>query len=92
MSDWADFCESFKIDPNDPDQFDRLLDQWSKGDEPVSDLRHQRVNLRAFLQTFANPSCGRCSGDGYIGRFKTTEKGRCFKCFPDSRWNKLVTE
>ena len=92
MSDWAEFCEAFKIDPNDPDQFDRLLDRWSKSEETDSGVRFQSVNLRDFLQTRANPYCGRCGGTGYIGQFKTVEKGRCFKCFPDSRWHQLVLE
>ena len=92
MSDWADFCEAFKIDPNDPDQFDRLLDQWSKDEEPVSGVRYQRVNLKAFLQSFANAECERCGGSGYIGQYKKVEQGRCFKCFPDSRWKRMVAE
>ena len=92
MSDWADFCDAFKIDPNDPDQFDRLLDKWSRDEKPASGVRYQRVNLREFLQSFANPECERCGGSGYIGQYKTVEQGRCFKCFPDSRWNRLVAE
>lgn len=92
MSEWAEFCEAFKIDPNDPDQFDRLLDRWSKTGESNTGVRFQLVNLREFLQTRANPYCSRCRGTGYIGQFKTVEKGRCFKCFPDSRWQQLVIE
>lgn len=36
MSDWEDFCESSNINPHDPDQFDRLVDKWSKDDKPTS--------------------------------------------------------
>ena len=90
MSDWAEFCEAFKIDPNNPDQFDRLLDRWSKSEESASGVGYQRVNLKAFLQSLANSDCERCGGSGYIGRYKTVEEGRCFKCFPESRWEKLV--
>lgn len=35
MSEWEDFCESIKIDPHDPDQFDQVLDRWSKSPESM---------------------------------------------------------
>jgi len=84
--------DSFKIDPNDPDQFDRLLDQWSKDEESVSGVHYQRVNLKEFLQSFAKAECERCGGSGYIGQYKAVEQGRCFKCFPDSRWKRMVAD
>ena len=92
MSDWADFCDAFKIDPNDPEQFDRLLNQWSKDEKPVSNVRYQQVDIKEFLHSFANFGCERCGGSGYLGQHKTVERGRCFACFPDSRWKRLVAE
>lgn len=92
MSDWADFCETMKIDPNEPDQFDQLLEQWSKDERGTTDVRFRNVDLRAFLRTLANPGCEKCDGTGYIDRYKAVEGGRCFECLPDSRWNKLVAE
>lgn len=89
MSDWEDFCESFDIDPNDPEQFDDLLDRWSS-EERVLGVSFQLVNLKAFFQSMANPYCSRCGGAGYIGTFKKIEDGRCFKCIPDSRWDRLA--
>lgn len=89
MSDWQDFCETFKIDPNDPDQFDQLLDKWSEEERP-SGVSFQQVDLKAFFRSLANPYCSRCGGSGYIGSFKRIEDGRCFKCIPDSRWELVV--
>lgn len=90
MSDWEDFCETFNIDPNNPDQFDDLLDRWSK-EERLSGVSYQMVNIKAFFQSLANPYCSRCGGAGYIGTFKRIEDGRCFKCIPDNRRAQLVT-
>lgn len=90
VSDWEDFCEAMRIDPHDPDQFDELLDSWSRNDKPVSGVAYRQVNLKSFLQSRADPSCGRCQGTGYIGRYKTVADGRCFLCFPDSLWSQLV--
>lgn len=92
MSDWEDFCQSMKIDPHDPDQFDQLLDRWSKAEEKPMGVQYRAVNLREFLQTHSNQHCGRCGGTGYIGEWKTVERGRCFLCFPDRRWKQLVLE
>ena len=90
MSDWEDFCEAMKISPHDPDQFDELLDRWSRDDKPVSGVAYRRVNLKSFLQSRSNPYCSRCQGTGYLGRYKNVADGRCFLCFPDSLWNELV--
>lgn len=89
MSDWAEFCETFEIDPNDPEQFDALLDRWAKSEGTPTGVGFHRVDLKAFLRSLANFGCERCGGTGYIGRHKTVERGRCFKCFPDSRWEGL---
>lgn len=90
MSDWEEFCEAMKIDPNEPDQFDELLDNWSKDEKSTAGLAYRRVNFKHFLNTRSNPSCSRCGGTGYLGKYKKIADGRCFKCFPDSRWNQLV--
>lgn len=89
MSDWTEFCEAFKIDPNDPEQFDALLDKWAKSEKSATGVEFQRVDIKAFLRSWATVGCERCGGTGYIGRHKTVERGRCFKCFPDSRWETL---
>lgn len=89
MSDWEYFCETFNIDPSDPDQFDDLLARWSK-EEQSADVAYQQVNIKAFFQSLANPYCSKCGGTGYIGTFKRIEDGRCFKCIPDSRWDQLI--
>lgn len=92
MSDWAEFCELMNIDPNDPEQFDELLVQWSKDGKGTRDPRFQRIDLKAYLISLANPSCIKCSGSGYIGKYQHVEGGRCFECLPDRRWNSLVNK
>jgi len=47
-------------------------------------------SFKSTLQFFAYSKCVRCSGTGYIGDFKNTVGGRCFKCIPDSRWEALL--
>jgi hypothetical protein len=47
-------------------------------------------SFKSTLQFFANSKCFKCNGTGYIGDFKNTEGGRCFKCIPDSRWAALL--
>lgn len=90
MSDWAEFCEAFKIDPNDPEQFDAMLVQWAKSEKSATGVGFQHVDIKAFLRSWANVGCERCGGTGYIGRYKTVERGRCFTCFPESRWVRLA--
>lgn len=83
MSDWSEFCELFEIDPNDPDQFDEVLDSFSK--ESQTRLEKFKDKLRYF----AIPNCERCSGTGYIALYNHVEVGRCFACLPDHRWKEL---
>lgn len=46
--------------------------------------------FKQLLSFFANEECLRCRGTGYVGNFKSTEGGRCFKCIPDRIWGKLL--
>lgn len=89
MSDWADFCEAFDIDPNRPDEFDQLLARWSREEARGSGVQYQQVNLKDVLRSVADPECDRCGGSGYIGVFQHISRGRCFKCLPDARWEAL---
>lgn len=86
MSDWQDFCDAVNINSSDPEQFERLLESWSKEEFTVK----HRVNIKEFFQSHANQHCDRCGGTGYIGNFKHVESGRCFKCYPDEQWGKLA--
>lgn len=76
MSDWADFCEHVGIDPNDPDRFDHWL---SRQNVP----HDRRQNARDLWRQLADPQCTRCSGTGYIGRYRWNCGGRCFRCISD---------
>lgn len=87
MSDWADFCDEFGIDPNDPDQFDDLL-SYICSDEPI--LTNRITGHRATLRQLANENCSRCNGTGYISCFKRICGGRCFKCIPDWIWSQYT--
>lgn len=92
MSDWADFCESCGIDPNDPEQFDNLLDSFSKEEEEKPVLIHKKTGVKYTFNSLADKDCARCNGTGYIGRYKWNCNGRCFKCISDSIWNQLKIE
>lgn len=87
MSDWADFCEYFEINPNDPDEFDRLIDSFSEDNEKI--LVDKNTGIRYSFSDLADKSCYRCNGTGYIGKYKWNCGGRCFKCIPDYIWNKM---
>ena len=91
MSDWADFCELTGIDPNNPDEFDDLLEKYSKENEKVI-LVDTATGKKYSFKSLADPACQRCSGTGYIGKFKWNCSGRCFKCISDSRWDQLRIE
>jgi hypothetical protein len=92
MSDWEDFCESMKIDPHDPDQFDRLLDSWSRDERRPRTALGASIGFQAFLEAHADPKCPRCRGLGSIEEFQRVERGRCFACFPYDRWKALIPE
>lgn len=85
MSDWADFCESFGINPNEPDEFDELLDSFFEKDEPIP-IHKITGNVIPFRQ-LADKHCGKCRGTGYISKFKWNCGGRCFDCIPDRKLN-----
>ena len=87
MSDWDEFCENFKINPNDPEEFDNLIDSFSKENEKI--LIHKITGTRRSFSDLADKSCGRCNGTGYIGRYSWNCNGRCFKCIPDYIWNQF---
>jgi hypothetical protein len=86
MSDWADFCDSVGINPNNPDEFDN----WLAGQHE----RAPRQKLNAYvgltprqrMARLANPLCVRCGGTGYVGRYRWNCEGRCFACLPDELW------
>lgn len=44
------------------------------------------ANFKEILADSAKRYCDRCSGTGYLGRFKHVCAGRCFKCIPDMAW------
>ncbi len=90
MSDWEDFCESMNIDPSDPEQFDRLLDKWSK--EELMAENRGNIGYKALLRAACNPECSKCGGTGYIGRFKWVAEGRCFSCLPDWYWEQVLSQ
>lgn len=89
MSDWEDLCGTLQIDPQDPDGLEDLLDRESR-EERVRSLGDGLLGLRARLKVHADPSCLRCGGEGYLGRYKDIERGRCFLCLPDSTWESVV--
>lgn len=91
MSDWADFCEFSGIDPNDPDEFEKLLEQYSEEHEKLI-LIDKVTGKKYSFKSLANPFCSKCGGTGYIGKFKWNCDGRCFKCIPDRVWNRLTIE
>lgn len=91
MSDWADFCKMTGIDPNDPDEFDALLEKYSNENEQIT-LTDKITGKKYSFKSLANPSCPRCRGTGYIGKFEWVCNGRCFKCIPDTRWNQLTID
>lgn len=88
MSDWADFCESVGINPNNPDEFDDWL---ARQDERTP---RQQINAalgltpRQLMARLANPRCARCNGTGYVGRFRWNCGGRCFACLSDKHWER----
>lgn len=89
MSDWADFCEFSGIDPNDPEEFDNLLEEYSNEIEKIT-LTHKISGRKYSFKSIANPFCQKCGGTGYLGIFKRICNGRCFKCIPDHLWNQLT--
>lgn len=86
MSDWADFCESAGINPNNPAEFDG----WLERQQERTPHQHMPVSLeltpRQRMARLANPHCTRCSGTGYVGRYNWNCGGRCFACLPDELW------
>ena len=87
MSDWADFCQLFNIDPNDPKQFEDLLRRLHE-DEPELVKEDWLLGHRHIFRKLSHPNCSRCDGTGYLGKFKHVSSGRCFRCIPDGRWHK----
>lgn len=84
MSDWADFCEHVGIDPTKPEQFDDWLSRQSA---PLDGRRSCRsVPDRLLWRQSADPQCTRCSGTGYLGRYRWNCGGRCFGCLSDALW------
>ena len=49
-------------------------------------------SFKKMLAGFANPYCQRCSGTGYLGRFKHICAGRCFKCISENEWAQAEKE
>lgn len=90
MSDWEDLCETLKIDPQDPDGLEELLERETR-DERIGSAGGGRLGIRARLKAHADPSCLRCGGEGYLSRYKENEGGRCFLCLPDSIWDGVVS-
>ena len=92
MRDWADFCESQDLDPNNPDEFDDWLssmDCEKPARRPASGLV---LDERELMNAWAGPECVPCRRTGYIGRYKHIAGGRCFTCLPDRRWFSLLQE
>lgn len=86
MSDWADFCESVGINPNNPDQFDDWLARQPER-TPRNQLNaYPGLTPRQLMSRLADPLCARCRGTGYLGTFRWNCDGRCFACLPDALW------
>lgn len=49
-------------------------------------------NFKAMLASYAKPYCSRCGGRGYIGVFRHVCAGRCFKCIPETVWERAQAE
>lgn len=85
MSDWDYFCSTSSTDPTDPEQFDNWLSSQEARQDLCSDERLV-LRTRELLREFAEPRCPRCSGTGYLGRYRWNCWGRCFLCLPDDKW------
>jgi hypothetical protein len=86
MSDWADFCDSVGINPNNPDEFDDWLARQQERTPDQRMTASRRLTQRQKMAFLANPFCTRCRGTGYIGMFNWNCGGRCFACLPDELW------
>lgn len=50
------------------------------------------ANFKEILAGYAKRYCDRCSGTGYLGRFKHVCAGRCFKCIPENVFERAQEE
>ncbi len=64
------------------------IDYRERNDNAPARYSAPSADFKAILAGYANPYCTRCSGKGYIGRFKHVCAGRCFKCISDTAWDR----
>ena len=71
---------------------DQRVDSRDHNDNVPARYSAPSANFKEILAGYANPYCNRCRGTGYIGVFKHVCAGRCFKCIPETAWERAEEE
>lgn len=68
------------------------IDRKEHSDNAPASYSSPSSRYKLALKVHAAPNCPKCSGTGYIGKYKALEGGRCFECLPDRLWNDMRGE